>query len=461
MVSFFVYDLGFLILFTLGVFWFLRNRREELSREGIIFMWRTQFGIRAIGRFTETFGFLMSRMKWLIVVTGGILMAVMIWMLGKTVSIYLFYPEITKLIKAPPIAPLIPYFPKLFGMESFFPPFYFTYFIVALAIVAISHEFSHGVFMKLFKVKIKSTGLVFLGPILGAFVEEGKGSFEKKGKLEQMTILGAGVFANILMALLFYIFYVAFFFSSFAASGYAFDSYAVEVVPLANVTGFEDINGMTKVLTNDGNYYLDDKLAMQLESENRVALVAYVETPAVLSGMKGAIIRADDVRILKHDDLRWFLENKNPGDIVKFATEDEDSGEINEYNIMLTEHPEDETRAYLGVGHSEAASRGLIQKFLKKLMSFKESSTYYSPTWDGNFVYFIYHLLWWVMVINLLVALFNMMPLGMLDGGRFFYLAVLGIFGSDKWAKRAYGFATYVILAMFVLMMLFWFIRIV
>ncbi len=93
-------------------------------------------------------------------------------------------------------------------------------------------------------------------------------------------------------------------------------------------------------------------------------------------------------------------------------------------------------------------------------MGFKESSTYYTPTWDGNFVYFIYHLLWWVMVINLLVALFNMMPLGMLDGGRFFYLAVLGIFGSEKWAKRAYTWATYLILGMFALMMFFWFIGI-
>ena len=62
---------------------------------------------------------------------------------GQTLSIYILHPEITKIIKAPPIAPLIPYFPKLFGMESFFPPFYFTYFIVALAIVAVVHELSH------------------------------------------------------------------------------------------------------------------------------------------------------------------------------------------------------------------------------------------------------------------------------------------------------------------------------
>ena len=468
MVSFWVYDVAFLVLFSLGVFWFLRNRKEELSREGWIFMWRTQFGVKAIGWFAKKFGWVMGKMKWIIVGVGAFLMGMMIWMLGQTVAIYLLHPEITKLIKAPPIAPLIPYFPKLFGMENYFPPFYFTYFIVALAIVAIAHEFSHGVFMKLFRVKIKSTGLVFLGPILGAFVEEGKSSFHKKGKLKQMTVLGAGVFANVLMALLFYLLYIMFFFSSFTASGYIFNSYGVAAIPIENVTGFEDVNGLTKVLTDDGNYYLDDGLALQLEGASNEYLIAYVEAPAVLAGMKGAIVQADDVKILGLDSLRWFLENKNPGDVVRFVTVfngynfdvSEDENEIEEYDVMLGEHPDGSGRAYLGVGHNEAAPRGIIQKFLVKFMGFKESSTYYVPTWDGDFVYFIYYLLWWVMVINLLVALFNMMPLGMLDGGRFFYLAILGIFGSEKLAKRAYVAVTYLILFMFALMMFFWFIRI-
>lgn len=458
MVSFFVYDMVFLIVFSLGVFLFLRKRRSELSKEGWMFMWRTQYGIRAMTWFTQKFGFIMQKMKWVIVGLGGILMAMMIWMLGQTVAIYLLHPEITKLIKAPPIAPLIPYFPKLFGMESFFPPFYFSYFIVALAIVAIAHEFSHGVFMKLFKIKIKSTGLVFLGPILGAFVEQSETSMKSKKKLDQMTVLAAGVFANVLVAILFYLLYVGFFFSSFAASGYIFNSYAVTAIPLENVTGFDKVGNLTKVFTNDGNYYLDEGLALQLDLVNQEYLVAYVEAPAVLAEMKGAIVQADDVKILGQESLRWFLENKKPGDIVRFTTVYYD--EVNEYDVMLSEHPDGSGKAYLGVGHNEANPKGFIQGFLTKFMGFKESSTYYTPTWDGEFVFFIFHLLWWIMVINLLVALFNMMPLGMLDGGRFFYLSVWGMFGSEKLARRAYQIATYLILFMFALMMFFWFIGI-
>jgi membrane-associated protease RseP (regulator of RpoE activity) len=476
MVSFFVYDLAFLILFSLGTFLFLRRRQDELSKEGWIFMWRTQFGVKAISWFAKKFGWIMRRMKWLIIGIGGILMGAMVWMLGQTVAIYLFHPEVMKLTKAPPIAPLIPYFPKLFGMESFFPPFYFTYFIVALAIVAIAHEFSHGVFMRLFKVKIKSTGLVFLGPILGAFVEQSERSMSSKNKVNQMTILAAGVFANVLIALLFYLLYVAFFFSSFAASGYVFDSYGAHEIPLSSIENIGKDLGLMSILLGgksadmnisevnvSGRTYLmstnvKDFLLKGVDIGNR-STVILEKAPAVLAGMRGAIVQADDVEILRLDDLRWFLENKNPGDIVRFVTEDEEG--VNEYDIMLSEHPDGSGRAYLGIGHNQAEPRGIIQKVLSRFMDFKEYSTRYTPTWDGDFVYFIYHLLWWVMVINLLVALFNMMPLGMLDGGRFFYLAVLGIFGSERLAKRSYQFATYLILFMFALMMFFWFIRII
>jgi len=456
MVGFWIYDVGFMILFSAFVAWFLNYHKKNVSREGIIFMFRTKFGIKAIKYIGDNFKQMLHGIKYLIVGVGFVLMGAMLWMLGQTVSIYLLHPEITKLIKAPPIAPLIPYFPKLFGMESFFPPFYFTYFIIALAIVAIVHEFSHGVFMRLFKIKIKSTGLVFLGPILGAFVEEEKKGFEKKKKLEQMTVLGAGVFANVLVALLFYGLYVAFFFSSFTASGYIFNSYGMSAVPLENITGFEKFGNLTKVIADDGTYYLDERLAVQLTQSNDEYLIVYHEAPAILAQMRGAIIQADDVKITGQDKLREFLENKHPGESVRFVTESDEG--VNKYNIILGKHPENSTLAYLGVGHNVGEPRGFIQKFLGKFMSFKKSSTLYKTTWDGGFVYFIYYLLWWIMIINLLVALFNMMPLGILDGGRFFYLAILGISGSEKVAKRAYKAAGYVILFIFLLMMFFWFI---
>ncbi len=459
MVNFWIYDVSFLILFSIFVVWFLSSRKKDLSRDGIVFMYRTKFGIKAINYIGDKFKKTLYSLRYFIIGLGFALMGVMLWMLGQTVSLYLMHPEITKLIKAPPIAPLIPYFPKLFGMQNYFPPFYFVYFILALAVVAIVHEFSHGIFMKLFKIKIKSTGLVFLGPILGAFVEQDDKSFKSKKKIERMTVLGAGVFANIIFALIFYGLYVGFFFTSFTASGYMFNSYGMGLISSENITGiYNSTEGWKEITTDDGNYYLNEKLVYQLDNNNREYLVVYPESPAVLARMRGIIIQADDVKITGQDTLREFLENKNPGDTATFTTKE--NGETIEYNIILGEHPENSSKPYLGVGHGTASRSGIIQRILGIFMSFKDESTLYEPIWNEGIVYFIYNLFWWIMVINLLVALFNMMPLGALDGGQFFYLAMLGIFKSKKTAKKISKIAGLIILLSFILMMVFWFIRI-
>ena len=43
--------------------------------------------------------------------------------------------------------------------------------ISALAIVAIPHEFAHGIFARLNNLRVKSSGFALFGPILAAFVE--------------------------------------------------------------------------------------------------------------------------------------------------------------------------------------------------------------------------------------------------------------------------------------------------
>ena len=156
-------------------------------------MYRTKLGMRAIEKFSSKFSKLLHIMKYPIVILGFGLMAMMIFLLCQTVYIYVTFPQISQIIKAPPIMPLIPYFPQIFGVESLMPPFYFMYFILALLIVAVVHEFSHGIYMRLFNTKIKSTGFAFLGPVLGAFVEQDDKDFHKKKNFEQMVVLGAAI----------------------------------------------------------------------------------------------------------------------------------------------------------------------------------------------------------------------------------------------------------------------------
>ncbi|MFA4960814.1 MAG: site-2 protease family protein [Candidatus Pacearchaeota archaeon] len=463
MVNFYVFDIALLILFTLGVFIFLKTHKKNIKREGIIFMYRTKLGIKAINYVGNNFKKTLNALKYVIIVVGLFLMGIMIWMLAQALAIYIFVPEITKIVKAPPVAPLIPYFPEIFGMTNYFPSFYFTYFIIALAIVAIVHEFSHGIYMKLFGIKIKSTGFVFLGPILGAFVEEEKTQFEKKKKLHQMSVLGAGVFANVIMAIIFYLIYALFFSVSFAPSGYIFNNYAATTIPIENISSIQQEGNLYKITALNSSFYLDENLARQLNDTTLKNYNAYFDSPAFKSQIKGAITQIDDVKIKTQNDLRKFLENKNPKDEILLTTINANKI-INTYNITLGEHPLNNSIPFLGVS-SANMNPNIIQKFTYNFMTVKnfnsDVNTSYSPIWNEKIVYFILHLLWWIILINFFVALFNMLPLGILDGGKFFYLAILSITGSEKFAKSAYKFATYAILSIFILIMLFWAIRII
>jgi len=69
------------------------------------------------------------------------------------------------------------------------------------------------------------------------------------------------------------------------------------------------------------------------------------------------------------------------------------------------------------------------------ISSFRATNTYYEPSL-GELGVFVYNLLWWLVLISLSVALVNMLPMGIFDGGRFFYLTVLGITKNEKLSQK-------------------------
>src|SRR3989344_4142235 len=169
------YDLSFLVIFTLFVIIFLYSKRKNIAREGLLYLYKTQVGVKLIDYIGRKFGKQIRSLHYVIISISYLLFAGIMFIIGQAIYIYLKVPEITSVIKTPPLLPLIPYFPQLFGAKNLFPPFYFVYFLAAIVIVAFVHEFSHGILAKANNVRIKSTGVAFLGPILGAFVEQDEG----------------------------------------------------------------------------------------------------------------------------------------------------------------------------------------------------------------------------------------------------------------------------------------------
>ncbi len=447
-----IYDLSFLVIFTLFVIIFLYARRKNIAREGILYLYKTQVGVRLINFIGKKFGKQIRSLHSVIIGVSYILFAGIMFIIGQAIYIYLKVPEITSVIKTPPLLPLIPYFPQLFGAKSLFPPFYFVYFIVAIVIVAFVHEFSHGILAKANNVRIKSTGVAFLGPILGAFVEQDDEQMKKRGKVPQMAILGAGVFANTIIALIFFVLLLLSFKILFAPAGVVFASYSYGVVNLSDVTNITNFSGnpsLLQIQTSSQKFLIDPQnLKLQIEkaaSDGGGFIIAYLDAPAIRNNVSGAITEVNGIRTANLDEFTEEMEKYSPGDSIDVKTTERN------YQVILDTHPENSSRAFLGVGFRNSREP---QKFYTKIFFFKNPNTYYNPL--TSFSTFIYDLLWWISMINIMVALFNMLPFGFLDGGRFFYLTILGITKSEKTAMRAYKIATKLVLMLFILLMIAW-----
>jgi len=481
--AFFVYDLTFLVLFTLFIILFLYKTRKKLNRElGIAFLYKTQAGVIFINYVGTHYKRFLKSLKYVIIVVGYFLMIGILFLIGRSVYIYVRFPTlVTDIIKAPPIAPVIPYFPTLFGLDSFFPPFYFTYFIVALAIVAIAHEFFHGIYMKIYNIRIKSTGFLFLGPLLGAFVEQDDRDMLKAKKTDQMAILGAGVFANFILAVLFFFIWMGAFYGTFIPMGAVFDSYAMTGVEIGsiqtiggmiitnpsnqeilkvinenNITG-ELILGtdgdaleFVKITADGKDYFMTvDVLKEQLKLGTEYLLL-YADLPAINVALRGTIISIDDNVIDTHKQLKQTLEQYNPGDEILIKTRYE--GEILEFDIVLTEHIVDPEKPMIGIGNQK--SNSIRTNVVESLAVFKDPYTEYKI--KSEFLLFIYYLVFWIFLLNLLVAFFNMLPFTIFDGGRFFYLTIWGITRSENAAKRVYKWINILIVAALLVMMMSW-----
>ena len=358
--SFIVYDVAFLIFFCLISGIFLYKSRKNLKKEGIMYLYRTQLGIKFIEWFAKKNAKWLKPLQYFVIAVGYVLMGFVLYLMIDSVYIYIKYPIVSQVIKAPPIFPIFPYFNKFFGLSSFFPDLYFTYFIVAIAVLAVFHEFAHGIFARLNKVRIKSTGFGFLGPLLadlviakvtkarksfrnylivillivliaiiakswiillfvivpflGAFVEQNDKDMDKASKTGQLAILGAGVFTNILLAgVLLGLFWI-FFLGAFQPLGVSFGDYAADSINVSQISFIDNNsiisinnNSFVKIVANNATYYTTAYVLKQTIDNNLSYLGAYEDTPAFNSGLRGTITEFDGKKVSSRITTSFLL----------------------------------------------------------------------------------------------------------------------------------------------------------
>jgi len=476
MVNLLAYDIGLLVVFVAFVALFLYRHREGLKREGLLYIYRTSWGMKLIDRVGRKYKKTLRFLSYVSITIGYVLMAGMIYLVGKIVYLYVAYPAIVQELKVPPIMPLIPYLPQAFQLD-FLPPFYFSYWIIILAIIAITHEFSHGIFMRRYGIKIKSTGFgffpFFLPIFLAAFVEQDEKDMEKKSSFKQMSVLSAGTFANIITTVIAFVLMALFFMLAFSPAGVNFDGYAYTVTGLSAINmvnnqtfdnpTYDSLNaslneGLNTVRVNDTEYYLTkDFLQKQRNTQNYI--LVYHKAPAIEANISNTITEVDGKEILSLEELDSVLKSYSPGDTITLtlAKGENDERELYNKTITLASHPENESNPWLGVMFREQ-QQGLMGTIITAV-NFKQMHVDYQPEFGAGV--YIYNLLWWLVLISFSVALVNMLPVGIFDGGRFFYLTIFSLTKSKRKAEKWFKFSTKFLLFILLVLMVFWVIGIV
>lgn len=467
--SFIAYDLTFLAIFTLAVVIFLIRKRKNLKREGVMYLYKTKIGLKAIDFLGKRYPKTLRVLSFFSVALGYVLMIFTVYLMISLFSLFT-KPEFVKIVKIPPIMPIIPYLPELFQI-SWLPPFYVTYWLISLAIVALVHEGSHGIFAKFYDVKIKSTGFGFLGPFLAFFVEQDDKQMTKKKIFPQLTILSAGVFANILISILFVILMAGFIALSYAPAGAIFNGYEYNI---GNITHLDNslvtnqtlkLDGLnlTQVYYSNRSYYVFSSY-LSLNSSQRAYYEAqnepinfYQDLPAIRQGMRGVLIQINDKEIKNFEDLE-LIKNYSIGEEITVKTREIGKNKtINTYTLILAKSYENNSTPTIGTLTIRYRYNSALGKFIASITNlFKNPYTYYEPKYNEELVIFIYNLFWWIIIINLSVALSNMLPAFIFDGGRFWYLTVLAITRKEEIATRVFKLFTWLLLLFFLALMFLW-----
>lgn len=176
---------------VIGVIYFFRDKFDWQAK--FIGLYRTKVGLKLmnrLGKHTRLFRFLGD----VGIFVGFAGMLFIMGMLGKGLYDLLFVPNAPPVIS--PVFPGVP-IPGL-GIKV---PLIIGW--LALFLVIVIHEFSHGVVARAHGIKVKSSGLMVFGPLGGAFVEPDEKQMRKQPKRTQLAIFAAGPFSNLLSALLF------------------------------------------------------------------------------------------------------------------------------------------------------------------------------------------------------------------------------------------------------------------
>lgn len=278
--------LGFYILVIALLFIY----RKKFEFQGIAALRRTKFGLKFINKYSKKHN---ETVKLLGLIGIGVGFAGMIFIVGyvlKGLYNLVFVPS------APATLSLVLPGVNIPGAAIHIP----LWVLIPLFVVVVIHEGGHGLVARAFKIPVKNTGIVFFGPLAGAFVEPDEEKLKNAPDHVKYSVYGAGPFANALTAI-------------------------VVVIILLAV-----INPLTMMMVTPMGFS-----------------VAQVQEgmPAEIAGLQAGTVYTmiNNISINSSQALTDALSYVKPGETVVVSNEN------SSISIVTTQHPENPNKGYLGV----------------------------------------------------------------------------------------------------------------
>ena len=275
--------------------------------------------------------------------------------------VFIFYQLATNLVnlfyrtpQAVSIQPIVPV-PGLFVSFETFP-----YLVLALSVVVVTHELSHGIASLADHVPLKSTGAFFAHVLMGGFVEPEEEKLNQAKNSTKLRVFAAGSFTNAVLGVL-----CIFLLFNFAATITPFYT----TVPSGVVIGSTPSN-----------------------------------MPAASAGLQmGDIVASiNGTRVSSIADLRQYMSSVTPGQEIAVGTP------RGTFYVKTSADPANSTHALIGIG-------GLTDNIVYNPKF---------PGLSSDFPSILFHSEFWLSIVLVSVALINMLPMYPFDGDKFLEVAL-------------------------------------
>ena len=260
------------------------------------------------------------------------------------------------------------------------------YFLLSIPIVLVIHEGAHGIVATLEKIRIKTGGFAIFIAMFAGFVEPDDEEFNKAKKISKLRVIGAGATSNVIFAL------------ALGAILLTNPFFAI-VVPEPIRSSFYEIPQGVNVLS-----------IMPGSGAEKAGL----QTNDIITSI-------NDITIVTPFD---FTKVKlAPGSIAS-VTVLRDGQKIT-HQVEIMPSPEDPTKGLIGITRDNSVSYKPVYNFIE---------------WKSAELSMF---LLWLWMISFFIGIINMLPLPILDGGKFIH-SIIDKKLSDVMVNRTmwaiYGF---------------------